>query len=65
MLWWGEGHELSTLAALALLLASGTTDYVGQSVEGEVGEGNYTYYTLKQEGEVRLELTTLGRKLNY
>ena len=56
---WGSGHEASTMAALALLLASGTTDYVGQSVEGEVGEGNYTYYTLKQEGEVRLELTTL------
>ena len=32
------------------------SDFVGQSVEGEVGEGNYTYYTLKQTGDVRLEL---------
>jgi len=34
------------------------SDFVGQSVEGEVGEGNYTYYTLKQTGDVRLELIT-------
>ena len=34
-------------------------DYVGQSVSGVVGEGNYTYYTLKQPGNVLLVLTTL------
>lgn len=44
---------------LLLLLALASTDYVGQTVDGEVGEGNYTYYTLKQPGEVRLELTSL------
>ena len=34
-------------------------DYVGQSVTGDVGEGNYTYYTLKQPGNVQLKLTSL------
>jgi len=34
-------------------------DYVGQSVSDVVEEGNYTYYTLKQLGNLLLVLTTL------
>ena len=33
-------------------------DYVGQSVSGEVDQGNYTYYTLRQEGHVQMVLTS-------
>jgi len=54
---------LATLLLLLTLLhhlpTPGLADYVGQSVTGEVGEGNYTYYTLKQLGNVQLVLTTL------
>ena len=39
-------------------------DYVGQSVKDSVGEGNYTYYTLKQPGDLELVLTTLEGKAN-
>lgn len=34
-------------------------DYVGQSVRDSVEEGNYTYYTLKQAGDLELVLTSL------
>ena len=43
----------------AHFLAFARSDFVGQSVEGEVEEGNYTYYTLKQTGDVRLELISI------
>eukprot|EP00090_Calanus_glacialis_P045270 TRINITY_DN8284_c0_g1_i1.p1 TRINITY_DN8284_c0_g1~~TRINITY_DN8284_c0_g1_i1.p1 ORF type:complete len:199 (+),score=65.65 TRINITY_DN8284_c0_g1_i1:56-652(+) len=51
---------LFLLTLLHLLSTPGLADYVGQSVAGEVGEGNYTYYTLKQPGNVQLVLTTLS-----
>ena len=51
---------VARLVALVLLAAAAGADYVGQAVEGEVAEGNYTYYTLKQAGDVRLELTSLA-----
>ena len=51
---------LLLLTLLHLLPTPGLADYVGQSVAGEVGEANYTYYTLKQPGNVQLVLTTLS-----
>ena len=53
--------NLRTSVALLLtyFLAFAGSDFVGQSVEGEVEEGNYTYYTLKQTGDVRLELISM------
>lgn len=50
----------SLVAVVVALAAAARADYVGQAVEGEVAEGNYTYYTLKQAGDVRLELTSLA-----
>jgi len=50
---------LFLLTLLGLFPTPSLADYVGQSVTGEVGEGNYTYYTLKQLGNVQLVLTTL------
>jgi len=35
-------------------------DYVGQSVTGDVEEGNYTYYSLRQNGKVVLQLKTIS-----
>ena len=46
--------------ALILAAAAAAADYVGQTVTGEVEEGNYTYYTLKQPGPVRLVLSSLS-----
>lgn len=34
-------------------------DYVAQTVNDEVGEGNYTYYTLSHPGNLVLQMTTL------
>jgi hypothetical protein len=34
-------------------------DYVGQTVKDSVEEGNYTYYSLVQPGNIELVLTTL------
>ena len=44
---------------LMALLKNLNCDYVGQSVSGEVEEGNYTYYTLRQTGHVLMVLTSL------
>ena len=46
------------LYSLVLILLSVRADYVGQSVSGEVDHGNYTYYTLRQEGRVQMVLTS-------
>ena len=59
------GWSAMLVAVLSLLLlGQARSDYVGQSVAGVVGEGNYTYYSLRQPGRVRLRLvTTLGESL--
>jgi len=44
---------------LCLLPLPSFPDYVGQTVTGMVWEGNYTYYTLKQSGPVRLVLKSV------
>ena len=44
---------------VALLITQTNCDYVGQSVSGEVEEGNYTYYTLRQTGHVLMVLVSL------
>ena len=46
------------LSLLALSLLTVSADYVGHSVVGEVEQGNYTYYTLKQPGYLQLSLTS-------
>ena len=51
----GRVVQCQVLLLVHFLTLTGS-DFVGQSVGGEVGEGNYTYYTLKQTGDVRLEL---------
>ena len=43
---------------LSVLVQHVTSDYVGQSVSGEVEAGNYTYYTLRQTGHVSMVLTS-------
>jgi len=45
---------------LLLLIGLVGADYVGQTVTGDVAEGNYTYYSLRQNGKVRLELNTIS-----
>merc|ERR1711892_236619 len=50
--WWGY-------AVCLLQVSLVCPDYVGQTVSGEVWQGNYTYYTLKQGGVVRLVLTSV------
>ena len=54
----GSGGRAVVLLLTHFLVFAGS-DFVGQSVEGEVEEGNYTYYTLKQTGDVRLELISI------
>ena len=50
----------SVLLSLVLVLVSSVvSDYVGQSVAGEVEAGNFTYYTLRQTGHIRMELYSL------
>ena len=46
------------LTLLSFCLPSLTADYVGHSVVGEVEQGNYTYYTLRQPGHLKLSLTS-------
>ena len=46
------------LSLLAFCLLTVTADYVGHSVVGEVEQGNYTYYTLRQPGHLQLSLTS-------
>lgn len=55
----GRAVKRASVLLLAHFLAFAGSDFVGQSVEGEVEEGNYTYYTLKQTGDVRLELISM------
>ena len=47
-----HGQALSSFVLLHLLPTSSLADYVGQSVSGEWGESNHTYYTLKQPDNV-------------
>ena len=54
----GRVVQCQVLLLVHFLTLTGS-DFVGQSVGGEVGEGNYTYYTLKQTGDVRLELISI------
>ena len=49
----------SLLLLFLVLVASVASDYVGQSVSGEVEAGNFTYYTLRQTGHVKMVLTSL------
>ena len=46
------------LSLLSFSLLSVSADYVGHSVVGEVEQGNYTYYTLRQPGHLQLSLTS-------
>ena len=46
------------LSLLTLSLLTVRADYVGHSVAGEVEQGNYTYYTLRQPGHLKLTLTS-------
>ena len=48
--WW--------LSFLSWSLLRAGADYVGHSVVGEVEEGNYTYYTLRQPGHLQLTLAS-------
>merc|ERR1740128_1352953 len=53
-----------TMTSLLLLLflvlvTSVASDYVGQSVSGDVEAGNFTYYTLRQTGHIKMVLTSL------
>ena len=51
---------ISILLSLVLSLVTYVlTDYVGQSVSGEVEAGNFTYYTLRQTGHIKMVLTSL------
>ena len=47
------------LSLVLVLVTSVVSDYVGQSVAGEVEAGNFTYYTLRQTGHIRMELYSL------
>jgi len=49
MCWW-------RLAPLVLAMGLTLGDYVGQSARGVVGEGNYTYFSLRKTGNVVLRL---------
>ena len=40
------------------LVSPNTGDYVGHTVDGEVGHDNFTYYSLKQTGHVTMILTS-------
>ena len=42
-----------------VLVTSVASDYVGQSVSGDVEAGNFTYYTLRQTGHIKMVLTSL------
>lgn len=44
------------LSLISWLLVRAGADYVGHSVVGDVEEGNYTYYTLRQPGHLKLNL---------
>jgi len=48
-----------TLAFYIVLVTVCEGDYVAQTVNDEVGEGNYTYYTLSHPGNLVLQMTTL------
>ena len=48
----------AALLTILICVAVVGGDYVGQSVGGEVGPGNYTYYTLRQAGHVQMVLTS-------
>ena len=48
------------LGLLILSLLAVTADYVSHSVVGEVEQGNYTYYTLRQPGHLYLTLNSLS-----
>ena len=50
--------RVSGLSVLTLSLVCARADYVGHSVSGEVEEGNYTYYTLRQPGHLQLTLAS-------
>ena len=50
--------RVSGLSVLTLSLVCARADYVGHSVTGEVEEGNYTYYTLRQPGHLQLTLAS-------
>ena len=47
------------LSLFLVLVTSAVSDYVGQSVSGEVEPGNYTYYTLRQTGHIKMVLTSI------
>ena len=49
---------VAALSLLAFSLLTVSADYVGHSVVGEVEQGNYTYYTLRQPGHLQLSLTS-------
>ena len=46
------------LSLFSFSLLTVSADYVGHSVVGEVEQGNYTYYTLRQPGHLQLSLTS-------
>ena len=52
-----------TMTSLQLIflvfVASVASDYVGQSVSGDVEAGNFTYYTLRQTGHIKMVLYSL------
>ena len=49
----------SLLLLFLVLMTSVASDYVGQSVSGDVEAGNFTYYTLRQTGHIKMVLTSL------
>ena len=49
---------VSLLGLLSFSLLTVSADYVGHSVVGEVEQGNYSYYTLRQPGHLQLSLTS-------
>ena len=47
------------LSLVLVLVTSVVSDYVGQSVAGEVEAGNFTYYTLRQTGHIKMVLYSI------
>ena len=56
-----EAMELMLWLLMAIILQLGVTscEQVIQTFDGEIGAGNFTYFTLKREGEVTLILDSI------
>ena len=59
--WYQAVMELSSWFHLVIFLLTGlvSCEYIIQTFDGEIGAGNFTYFTLKKEGDITLILESL------